>query len=86
MSMSKRFQIPASPQDQRLFKSAARRSGLSAAEWARRLLRREAENQLREKSWDHLFELLHQEGDLSDWEIPERKPARPSLKKEDDWG
>ncbi len=82
--MSKRFQIPASPRDHRLFQTAARRAGLSAAEWARRLLRREAEREIQGKSWDRLFSELHSIPDPGSWEAPERKPARP-VKSADDW-
>ena len=82
--MSKRLQIPASPKDHRLFQSAARRAGLSAAEWARRLLRREAEREIQGKSWDQLFSELHAIPDPGNWETPEREPAR-SVKKADDW-
>ena len=82
--MSKRFQIPASTKDHRLFQSAARRAGLPAAEWARRLLRREAEREIQGKSWDSLFSELHEIQDPGDWEVPERKAARP-LKTGDEW-
>lgn len=85
MSMSKRLQIPASPKDIRLIQTAARRAGLSAAEWARRLLRRAAESQLEEKSWDRLFSNLHALPDVADWELPERGPAREVGAKEDEW-
>jgi hypothetical protein len=84
MSMSKRFQIPASPKDRILFQSAARRAGLSAAEWARRLLRREAEREIQGKSWDRFFSELHAIADPGNWEAPERKPPR-LVKKSDDW-
>lgn len=76
MSMSKRFQIPTSSKDLRLIQTAARRAGLSAAEWARRLLRREAESQLKEKSWDQLFANLREIPDPGEWELPERGLAR----------
>lgn len=76
MSMSKRFQIPATVKDHRLFQTAARRAGLSAAEWARRLLRREAESVLQERTWDRLFSELSQQPNLEEWELPERTPGR----------
>jgi hypothetical protein len=81
--MSKRFQIPATPKDQKLFQSAARRSGLSAAEWARRLLRREAEFVLKAKSWDQLFTDIHSLADSGEWEVPKRDSARPVENSED---
>ena len=84
--MSKRFQIPASVKDHKLFQTAARRAGLSAAEWARRLLRREAESVLKEKSWDRLFSNLRTISDPGEWELPDRKTPRRIGKKEDDWG
>ena len=46
MSMSKRIQIPVSPDEGDLYRRAARRAGLPLAEWARRLLRRGAEAEL----------------------------------------
>ena len=46
MSMSRRIQIPVGEQDCSLFQAAARRSGLSLAEWARRHLRDKAEQVL----------------------------------------
>jgi len=76
MSMSKKFQIPTTPNDQRLFHTAARRAGLSAAEWARRLLRREAERAIQGKSWDRLFSELKELPDGGEWEAPQRTPAR----------
>ena len=39
MSRSKRFQIPVNSAEEELFKSASRRAGLSAAEWARQHLK-----------------------------------------------
>ena len=44
MSMNKRLQIPVSPSDEKLFKSAAKVYQISAAEWARRVLRTAAQN------------------------------------------
>jgi len=85
MSMSKRFQIPASTKDIRLIQTAARRAGLSAAEWARRLLRREAESQLKARSWDRLFSELRAIPDSGNWEVPEREAARRLGGKKDDW-
>lgn len=84
MSMSKRFQIPASPQDHRLFRSAARRAGLSAAEWARRHLRQEAEREIHGKSWETFLTELGAIQDPGAWDTPERKPARP-IKSGDEW-
>ncbi len=52
-------QIPSGDQDEKLLKNAARREKLPTAEWARRILRREA---LRAKSgftWAELFQKLH---------------------------
>jgi len=46
MSMSKRIQIPVDARDLALLKQAAARSGVSLAEWARSLLRREAREAL----------------------------------------
>ena len=86
MSMSKRFQIPASAKDHKLFQTAARRAGLSAAEWARRLLRREAESALKEKTWERLFSNLRAIPDPGEWELPKRQAPRKLGKKEDDWG
>ncbi|MEO7162842.1 MAG: hypothetical protein ABI041_07980 [Bdellovibrionia bacterium] len=85
MSMSKRFQIPASSKDIRLIQTAARRAGLSAAEWARRLLRREAESQLKAKSWDRLFSELRSLPDPGEWEPPKRDIPRKIATKKDDW-
>ncbi len=85
MSMSKRFQIPASPKDHQLFQAAARKMGLAAAEWARRILREEAESLLHAKSWDQLFTELRSHPGVDDWEIPKRQPVRRSLSKKDDW-
>jgi len=45
MSMTKRLQIPISQAEERLLKTAAKRSGLSLAEWARRLLRERAKEE-----------------------------------------
>lgn len=72
MGMIKRLQIPSNDQDEKLFKNAARREKLPTAEWARRILRREA---LRAKSgftWDELFQELH-----SDTGVDLEAPARP---------
>lgn len=46
MSMSKRLQIPVSDGESAFFQAAARRAGLPVAEWARRQLRRNAEETL----------------------------------------
>jgi len=46
MSMSKRFQIPVSREDEKLIQSAAKIYKISAAEWARRVLRKAAERDL----------------------------------------
>lgn len=46
MSMKKRLQVPISPQEEKLFKSAARVYAIPAAEWARRVLRKAAERDL----------------------------------------
>lgn len=46
MTMTKRIQVPVEEPDLSLFKAAAARSGVSLAEWARRLLREEARRSL----------------------------------------
>jgi hypothetical protein len=46
MSMTKRLQIPVSDQECSHFQSAARRAGLPLSEWARRQLRKKAEETL----------------------------------------
>lgn len=46
MSMSKRLQIPLSEIDESLLKIAAKRAGVSTAEWARRILKEVAQESL----------------------------------------
>jgi hypothetical protein len=46
MSMTKRLQIPVTPSENDVFRAAARRQGLTLAEWARRHLRLQAEADL----------------------------------------
>lgn len=46
MSMIKRLQIPLSGEEDKLFKAAAKVYQISAAEWARRVLRKAAERDL----------------------------------------
>ena len=46
MSMNKRLQIPVDEAEAALFRRAARRAGVSLAEWARRLLRAGARREL----------------------------------------
>ena len=46
MSMKKRFQVPISEHDEGLIKTAARQAGVSAAEWARQMLRKAASRSL----------------------------------------
>ena len=46
MSMKKRLQVPLTLSEDRLFQSAAKIYALSAAEWARRVLRKAAERDL----------------------------------------
>jgi hypothetical protein len=46
MSMTKRIQIPVGDQESSRFQAAARRAGLPLAEWARRQLRKEADEVL----------------------------------------
>ena len=60
MSMSKRVQIPAGEAEYEQLKRAARKEGLSLAEWARRLLRAGAEDVLGAErlSPDAAFEVL----------------------------
>lgn len=77
MSMSKRFQIPTTAEEQNLYKKAAKKQGISAAEWARRLLREEARQILEEKSWEQFFKKLGQVDPSGDLEAPERFKARP---------
>lgn len=63
MSKTKRFQIPVSPTDEALFKNAARVDRVSAAEWARRILVKAAQESLgtakmsREDALDQIFGL-----------------------------
>ena len=63
MSMSKRLQIPVSPSEDELFKSAAKKEGLTTAEWARNLLKNKAQSVLegsklsREEALKALFAL-----------------------------
>ncbi len=46
MSMTKRLQIPLTGEEDKLFKSVAKVYEISAAEWARRVLRKAAERDL----------------------------------------
>jgi hypothetical protein len=46
MSMNKRLQIPITSSEEKLLKSAARKNGLTLAEWARSLLREKAREDL----------------------------------------
>jgi hypothetical protein len=46
MSMTRRLQIPVSDRESSQFQAAARRAGLSLAEWARRHLREKADEAL----------------------------------------
>jgi hypothetical protein len=46
MSMTKRLQIPVSDQESSHFQAAARQAGLPLAEWARRQLRKKADETL----------------------------------------
>lgn len=44
--MSKRIQIPISESEARLFKASAKKTGLSLAEWARRLMKAKAQESM----------------------------------------
>lgn len=63
MSMSKRLQIPISEAEEKLLRAAARRRGLSLAEWARRHLKADAQAEIGlpkvtpEEALKKLFEL-----------------------------
>ncbi|MGM0575284.1 MAG: hypothetical protein ACQEXJ_06100 [Myxococcota bacterium] len=48
MGMNKRVQVPVAEDDAELFRAAARKAGMPLAQWARQLLRREAESVLGE--------------------------------------
>jgi len=76
MSMSKRFQIPSDEQDQKLFREAAHRAGLPAAEWARRILRAQARKELKGATFQEWFSELQKIGETPEWELPVREPAR----------
>ena len=78
MSMSKRFQIPITSEVQKLYQSAARKRGLSAAEWARRILEREARKEIStgETLGDVLQSLNREFGEFPDLDLPEREPPR----------
>ncbi|MBL7661807.1 hypothetical protein JNK13_03540 [bacterium] len=70
MSMIKRLQIPIAPGDEHLLKSAAKREGISLAEWARRHLRDKALSSIGECTTDNkktaLMKLFSQNAPVSD--------------------
>lgn len=76
MSMSKRFQIPSDDQDQRLYREAAKKQGVPAAEWARRILREQARKELSETTFGDLMKHLESFGEFPDLELPKREPPR----------
>lgn len=76
MGMSKRFQIPVTPESQRSYQQAAKKKGISAAEWARRILDREAKKATTETLGDVLDELHALYGPAEDLEAPERDLPR----------
>lgn len=78
MSMSKRFQIPSNDEDQKLYREAAKRAKLSAAEWARRILRAQAQKDLKKETFADLLDELATLGP-SEIELPTDLPPEREI-------
>jgi hypothetical protein len=82
MSMSKRFQVPVDSKRDRLYHAAAKKEGLSAAEWARRHLDQKAKEILEGKDWANFFTAMDSFGPL-DMEAPEDRSLEDLSKDEE---
>jgi hypothetical protein len=82
MSMSKRFQVPIDAKRDRIYHAAAKKEGLSAAEWARRHLDQKAKEVLEGKDWPSFFTAMESFGPV-DIEEPEDRPMEDLSKEEE---